>query len=60
MAPVPDRQVVALFNASDDTVDMVQRMLGASGFSCLVGCRFADLKKGIVDFGPVRRRRVLT
>ena len=50
-APLAAKQVVALFNASDDTVDMVQRMLGASGFSCLVGCRFADLKKGVVDFG---------
>ena len=50
-APLAAKQVVALFNASDDTVDMVQRMLGASGFSCLVGCRFADLKKGLVDFG---------
>ena len=47
----PARQVVALFNASDDTVEMVQRMLGASGFECLVGCHFADLKKGVIDFG---------
>jgi DNA-binding response OmpR family regulator len=46
----PARQVVALFNASDDTVEMVQRMLGASGFECLVGCHFADLKKGVIDF----------
>jgi len=46
----PTRQVVALFNASDDTVEMVQRMLDASGFCCLVGCHFADLKKGRVDF----------
>lgn len=44
------RQVVALFNASDDTVSMVQRMLDASGFHCLVGCHFADLRKGLVDF----------
>jgi DNA-binding response OmpR family regulator len=44
------KQVVALFNASDDTVEMVQRMLDASGFDCLVGCHFADLKKGIIDF----------
>jgi DNA-binding response OmpR family regulator len=44
------RQVIALFNASDDTVDMVQRMLGASGFDCLVGCHFSDLKKGTIDF----------
>ena len=46
----PARQVVALFNASDDTVEMVQRMLDASGFNCLVGCHFTDLKKGTVDF----------
>ena len=45
--PLP---VVALFNASDDTVDMVQQMLDASGLHCLVNCRFADLKKGVVDF----------
>jgi DNA-binding response OmpR family regulator len=44
------KPVIALFNASDDTVDMVQRMLDASGFSCLVGCHFADLKKGRIDF----------
>jgi DNA-binding response OmpR family regulator len=43
-------QVVALFNASDDTVEMVQKMLNASGLSCLVGCHFADLKKGRIDF----------
>jgi DNA-binding response OmpR family regulator len=44
------RHVVALFNVSDDTADMVQRMLDASGFNCLVGCHFSDLKKGRVDF----------
>ena len=49
------RQVVALFNASDDTLDMVQRMLDASGFSCLVGCHFSDLKKG--DAEPVKTLR---
>jgi DNA-binding response OmpR family regulator len=43
-------RVVALVNASDDTVEMVQRMLGSSGFTCLVGCHFADLKKGRIDF----------
>jgi DNA-binding response OmpR family regulator len=41
---------VALINASDDTVEMVRRMLNASGFICLVGCHFADLKKGRIDF----------
>jgi DNA-binding response OmpR family regulator len=49
-ASAQTRQVVALFNASDDTVEMVQRMLDASGFSCLIGCHFSDLKKGRVDF----------
>src|ERR1700686_2099507 len=44
------RQVVALINASDDTVEMVQRMLDASGFNCLIGCHFSDLKKGRIDF----------
>lgn len=46
----PTKQVVALFNASDDTLEMVQRMLDASGFTCFVGCRFSDLKKGRIDF----------
>jgi DNA-binding response OmpR family regulator len=46
----PIKQVVALFNASDDTVEMVRRMLGASGFDCLVGCHFSDLKKGAGNF----------
>ena len=45
------RQVVALFNSNDDTVAIVRRMLGASGYECLVGCHLADLRKGIVDFG---------
>ena len=49
-APILGKQVVALFNANDDTVEMVQRMLSAADFECLVGCRFADLKKGVVDF----------
>jgi DNA-binding response OmpR family regulator len=44
------RQIVALINASDDTVEMVQRMLAASGFECLIGCHFSDLKKGRIDF----------
>ena len=46
----PARHVVALFNSSDDTVEMVQRMLDASGFTCLVGCHFADLRKRHIDF----------
>jgi DNA-binding response OmpR family regulator len=46
----PARHVVALFNASDDTVEMVKRMLDAAGHHCLVGCHMSDLKKGRVDF----------
>jgi DNA-binding response OmpR family regulator len=43
--------IVALFNASDDTIDMVQRLLSAAGDEqTLIWCHFADLKKGIVDF----------
>jgi DNA-binding response OmpR family regulator len=43
--------IVALFNASDDTVDMVQALLTAAGDAqSLVWCHFTDLKKGIVDF----------
>ena len=47
----PPKPGVALINASDDTVEMVLRMLSASGIDCLTGCHFADLKKGNVDFG---------
>jgi DNA-binding response OmpR family regulator len=44
--------IVALFNASDDTIDMVQKLLTESGGDqTLIWCHFADLKKGIVDFG---------
>src|SRR6202171_1597999 len=44
--------IVALFNASDDTIDMVQTLLTASGGEqTLIWCHFADLKKGIVNFG---------
>jgi hypothetical protein len=43
--------IVALFNASDDTIDMVQTLLTKSGGEqTLIWCHFADLKKGIVDF----------
>jgi len=43
--------IVALFNASDDTVDMVQKLLtGAGDAQSLIWCHFADLKKGIVNF----------
>jgi hypothetical protein len=44
--------VVALFNASDDTVDMIQSLLTeAKDGQTLIYCHFADLKKGVVDFG---------
>lgn len=43
--------VVALFNASDDTIDMVQKLLIQSGDGqSLIWCHFADLKKGVVNF----------
>jgi DNA-binding response OmpR family regulator len=48
--------VVALINASDDIVDIVQRTLRSSGFTCLIGCRLADLKKGYIDFARYLRR----
>ena len=35
-APILGKQVVALFNANDDTVEIVQRMLSAADFECLV------------------------
>jgi DNA-binding response OmpR family regulator len=44
------KQVVALFNASDDTVEMVRRMLDTDGFGCLIGCHFSDLTNGMIDF----------
>jgi DNA-binding response OmpR family regulator len=44
--------VVALLNASDDTIDMVQKILLESGGNqTLIWCHFADLKKGVVNFG---------
>ena len=44
--------LVALFNASDDTIDMIQRLLtNSGGDQTLIWCHFADLKKGIVNFG---------
>jgi DNA-binding response OmpR family regulator len=50
--------IVALFNASDDTIDMVQKLLTDSGRAqTLIWCHFADLKKGIVDFGKYMDKR---
>jgi DNA-binding response OmpR family regulator len=49
--------VVALFNASDDTIDMVQKLLTDSGGDqTLIWCHFADLKKGIVNFNKYMDR----
>jgi DNA-binding response OmpR family regulator len=43
--------VVALFNASDDTIDMVVNLLANAGTGqTLVWCHFSDLKKGVIDF----------
>jgi hypothetical protein len=43
--------IVALFNASDDTIDMIQAILTKSDSAqTLVWCHFADLKKGVVNF----------
>ena len=43
--------VVALFNASDDTIDMIQRLLTEAALDqTLIWCHFADLKKGIINF----------
>jgi DNA-binding response OmpR family regulator len=48
----PAAGIVALFNASDDTIDMIQKILSDSDdVQTLVWCHFADLKKGIVNFG---------
>jgi DNA-binding response OmpR family regulator len=44
----PTEGIVALFNASDDTIDMVQNLLTPE--QTLIWCHFADLKKGKVDF----------
>src|SRR4051812_30629424 len=41
--------VVGLFNASEETFKMVERMLVATSIQCLV-CHFADLQKGQLDF----------
>src|SRR5678809_242044 len=43
--------VVALFNASDDTIEMVYGLLKNIGDGqSLIWCHFADLKRGIVVF----------
>src|SRR5258706_15976659 len=51
ISPTTAKGIVALFNASDDTVDMVQKLLTASGGGqTLISCHFSSLKKGIIDF----------
>jgi hypothetical protein len=51
-SPKTTTGIVALFNASDDTIDMIERMLTKAGSGqTLIWCHFADLKKGVVDFG---------
>jgi hypothetical protein len=45
---IPDQPLVALFNASDDTVEMVSTHARRSGFNCVVGCHFSDLKSSLV------------
>jgi DNA-binding response OmpR family regulator len=50
-APKTAEGIVALFNASDDTIDMVQNLLARSNSEqTLIWCHFADLKKGVIDF----------
>jgi hypothetical protein len=34
---------------------MVARMLDGAGLRCLVNCRFADLRKGVIDFATYLR-----
>jgi hypothetical protein len=48
---MPEKPVVALFNASDDTYEMVQRMLDTLGLNCIVGCHMAELRKHYISFG---------
>lgn len=49
--PATSEGIVALFNASDDTIDMIQKLLTEAGIAqTLIWCHFADLKKGVVDF----------
>ena len=43
------RGVVAVFNASDDTVDMICAELDAHGYRCVPG-HVADVKQGETDF----------
>jgi hypothetical protein len=58
LVPPPGRTgegVVALFNASDDTVEMLERVLSVAGLT-LFWCRFADVRKGRIDFADYVRQ----
>jgi DNA-binding response OmpR family regulator len=57
MSSTPSDGIVALFNASDDTIDMIQKILTDSDSDqTLIWCHFADLKKGIVNFARYMER----
>jgi DNA-binding response OmpR family regulator len=55
LAARPGEGVVALFNASDDTVHMLESVLSVAGLT-LLWCRFADVRKGHIDFGEFIQR----
>jgi hypothetical protein len=50
MADRASPRVVAVFNASDELVDLLHLMRGISGVYEFILCRFHTLKKGWVDF----------
>jgi DNA-binding NarL/FixJ family response regulator len=45
----PTRGTVAIFNGSDDTVDLLTCFLGKHGYVTIAG-RAADVKSGVLDF----------
>jgi DNA-binding response OmpR family regulator len=45
----PDSSIIAVFNSSSDTVDLLRTALEAHGFHTVPG-HIADLKKGELDF----------
>ena len=50
MADLPSKRVVAVFNASDELVDLLHWMQPISGAYEFIACRIETLKKGWVDF----------
>ena len=46
---VPSKPIIAVFNASTDTVDMLRTVLEQQGYHTVCG-QIADLKKGELDF----------